>query len=116
MSILQSPGRIRIQINILAKEKGRPSPDAPVAASVVRAYASALMACDRRDLVRDARFLCTIFLSAMRSITACDSCRVFRAAALSPAAIDLRTFFTAERSADLRLALRLRVASACRAR
>ena len=38
------------------------------------------------------------------------------AAALSPDAIAFLTFFTAVRNSDLRLALRMRVASACRAR
>src|SRR5690348_16767297 len=55
-------------------------------------------------------------LSAMRSITACDSLNVAVAAALSPEAIAFFTFFTAVRSADFWLALRWRVASACRAR
>src|SRR5947209_14866282 len=35
-----------------------------------RNQGSVRMACARRDFVREARFLCTIFLSAMRSITA----------------------------------------------
>src|SRR5437764_7950054 len=76
----------------------------------------ALIACARRDLVRDARFLGTIFLSAIRSMTACDACSVFAAAVLSPAPMDFFTFLTAVRSADFMLALRLRVCSACRAR
>src|SRR5436190_18052676 len=76
----------------------------------------ALIACARRDLVRDARFLWTIFLSAIRSMTACDACSVFAAAVLSPAPMDFFTFLTAVRSADFMLALRLRVCSACRAR
>src|SRR6185503_11012383 len=74
------------------------------------------MAEDNRDFVRDTTFLWTIFLSAMRSMTACDSCNVLVAAALSPVAMALRTFFTAVRSSDFWLALRMRVASACRAR
>ena len=65
--------------------------------------ASALMACARRDFVRDAEFLWTIFLSAMRSITACDAWNSLSASALSPAAIALRTFLTAVRSAERRL-------------
>ena len=36
-------------------------------------YAIALIAWASRDFVRDARFLWTIFLSATRSITACDA-------------------------------------------
>src|SRR5213080_786847 len=81
-----------------------------------RAQAIDLIACTKRCLLRDARFLCTIFLSAMRSITDCCAWNSFIAAALSPAAIAFLTFLTALRSADFRLALRLRVASACRAR
>ncbi len=79
-------------------------------------YASALIAVDRRDFVRETMFLWTIFLSAILSITACDSCRVLAAAALSPVAMAFLTFLTAVRSADFWLALRMRVASACRAR
>src|SRR5438034_10309131 len=52
----------------------------------------------------------------MRSITACWLCSSLVAAALSPVAIALRTFLTAVRSADFKLALWRRVASACRAR
>ena len=48
-------------------------------------------------------------LSAMRSMTACDSRKVVVAAALSPVAICFLTFLTAVRSADFRLALRWRV-------
>src|SRR4051812_10133530 len=79
-------------------------------------YGSALIACARRDFVLDARFLCTMRLSAMRSMTACDSRSVVVAAALSPVAIAFLTFLTAVRSADFKLALRWRVASAWRAR
>ena len=75
-----------------------------------------MIACASRDFVRDAAFLCTIFFSVIRSIADCDACIVFAAAALSPASIAYFTFLTALRSSDLRLALRLRVASACRAR
>src|SRR6266704_4006778 len=74
------------------------------------------MACAKRCLLREARFLCTIFLSAMRSITDCWAWNSFVAAALSPATIAFLTFLTALRSADLILVLRLRVASDCRAR
>src|SRR5689334_4164168 len=74
------------------------------------------MAEAKRDLVRETRFLCTTRLSAMRSITACDSWYVLAAAALSPEAMALRTFLTAVRSSDFWLALRWRVASAWRAR
>src|SRR2546430_12546009 len=74
------------------------------------------MACASRCLLREARFLCTIFLSAMRSITDCWAWNSFVAAALSPATIAFLTFLTALRSADRRLALRFRVASFCRAR
>src|SRR5438552_12733935 len=52
----------------------------------------------------------------MRSITACWLCSSLVAAALSPVAIALRTFLTAVRRADFKLALWRRVASACRAR
>src|SRR6185369_12599407 len=69
-----------------------------------RRQASALMACASRAFVRDTIFLCTTFLSAIRSITACDSVRVLAAAALSPEAIALRTFLTAVRSSDFWLA------------
>src|SRR4030095_5653867 len=74
------------------------------------------MADAKRDFVRETIFLCTTFLSAMLSITACDSWNVLAAAALSPAAIALRTFLTAVRSSDFWLALRWRVISAWRAR
>src|SRR6266567_1192668 len=76
----------------------------------------ALIACASRALFRDAVFLWTIFLSAMRSITACCACISLVAAALSPASTALRTFLTAVRSADFKLALCRRVVSACRAR
>src|SRR6185369_496893 len=78
--------------------------------------AMALMACARRDFVRDARFLCTIFLSAMRSMTACEALSFSAAAALSPPAIALRTALTAVRNDERRLALCLLVCAACRAR
>ena len=60
--------------------------------------------------------MCTIFLSATRSMMPCDICRVFAAAALSPAMIAFFTFLTAVRSVDLIVALRLRVTSDCLAR
>src|SRR5258705_5690075 len=75
-----------------------------------------LIACERRDFVRDARFLWTIFLSAMRSITACDAFNFCVAAALSPLWIALRTCFTAVRSDDLKLALCLLLFPSFRAR
>src|SRR6476620_8226562 len=52
----------------------------------------------------------------MRSITDCWACSSLVAATLSPAPIAFLTFLIAVRSDDLRLALRCRVASACRAR
>ena len=55
-------------------------------------------------------------LSAMRSMTACDSRRVVVEAELSPVAIAFLTFLIAVRIDYLRLALRWRVASAWRAR
>ena len=70
--------------------------------------ASALMADDRRDFVRETRFLCTIFLSAMRSITACDSCIVLAAAALSPVAMALLDLLY--RGAQFRLEARVTLA------
>src|SRR5208283_280481 len=76
----------------------------------------ALSACARRCLLREAMFLCTIFLSAKRSITPCCAWNTFSAAALSPAAMAFLTLRTALRSADFRLALRLCVAADCRAR
>jgi hypothetical protein len=51
----------------------------------------ALMACANRILLRDAVFLCTTFLSAMRSITDCCDCSSFAAADLSPAEIAFLT-------------------------
>src|SRR6185312_15574710 len=115
-----SPGGIRLRalhstIPIPRNDKGAPR-DALFANASTMRYASALIACASRDFVREARFLCTIRLSAMRSITACDSRNVAAAAALSPAAIAFLTFLTAVRSADFWLALRWRVVSACRAR
>src|SRR6516165_148243 len=74
------------------------------------------MACARRDFVRDARFLCTIFLSATRSTTACEALSVAAAAALSPAAIAFLTCLTAVRNDERRLALCLFLVIACRAR
>src|SRR6266513_5903247 len=68
-------------------------------------YGSALMACASRVLFRDAVFLCTTFLSAMRSITDCCALNSLVAAALSPPAMAFLTFFSAVRSDDLRLAL-----------
>ena len=69
-------------------------------------YAIALIAWERRDFVRDARFLWTIFLSAMRSITACDALSVATAAALSPADIawPIRSMFRRQRNARVLMA------------
>jgi len=75
-----------------------------------------LIACARRDFVRDARFLCTTFLSAMRSMTTCETLSVAAAAALSPAAIAFFTCLTAVRNDERRLALCLFLVVACRAR
>src|SRR5215831_3968082 len=74
------------------------------------------MACARRDFVRDARFLCTIFLYATRSMTACEALSVAAAAALSPAAIAFLTCLTAVRNDERRLALCLFLVIACRPR
>src|SRR5436189_4977032 len=74
------------------------------------------MACANRILLRDAVFLWTILLSAMRSMIDCCDCNSLVAAVLSPAVIAFLTFFTALRSDDLRPALRCRVFSAWRAR
>jgi len=60
----------------------------------------ALIACANRCLLREARFLCTTFLSATRSITDCCTRNSLSAAALSPAAIAFFTFLIALRSAD----------------
>ena len=56
----------------VGKRKRRP--EAPfIGKRRYRGYASALIECTRRDFVREAEFLWMIFLSAMRSITACDA-------------------------------------------
>ena len=97
-----------------ARKRGRKAEKAPAEAPFsgfgswrASAMPDALIACARRDFVRDARFLWTIFLSAMRSITACDAWNCFCAAALSPAAIALRTLLDggAQRRAQARVAL-----------
>src|SRR6185436_4964993 len=107
-----------------SNEKGRP--EAPSAMKRApgrrpcqgprRRQAIALMAWARRDFVRDARFLWTIFLSAMRSMTACEALSFSIATALSPPAIAFLTSFTAVRNDERRLALCLLVCPACRAR
>src|SRR6267143_3063412 len=68
-----------------------------------------------RLLCRAASFLWMTFLSAMRSMIPEASLKVFRAAALSPAAIALVTLLMALVSAERRLALCLRRFSAWRA-
>jgi hypothetical protein len=71
---------------------------ARTARGAVRArYAIALIAADRRLLLRAARFLWTSFLSAIESITLVEARSCAVAAALSPAAIALRTFLIAVR-------------------
>ena len=64
-----------------------------------------MIAAERRLFWRAARFLCTMFLSAMESITGCDSLNTACAAALSPASIALRTFLIAVRKVERRLML-----------
>src|SRR3989441_5883540 len=92
-------------------EKGRPSgpaPGAPYPAIAFNRTASRL-------LCRAASFLWMTFLSAMRSMIPVASLKVFRAAALSPAAIALVTLLIALVNAERRLALCLRRFSAWRA-
>src|SRR2546427_423910 len=92
-------------------EKGRPSgpaPGAPYPAIAFNRTASRL-------LCRAASFLWMTVLSAMRSMIPVASLKVFRAAALSPAAIALVTLLIALVNAERRLALCLRRFSAWRA-
>src|SRR2546425_60304 len=91
--------------------KGRPSgpaPGAPYPGIAFNRTASRL-------LCRAASFLWMTFLSAMRSMIPVASLKVFRAAALSPAAIALVTLLIALVNAERRLALCLRRFSAWRA-
>src|SRR5262249_39284999 len=105
------------------QQKGRrdaPSGNAPsafaVGAGIQTDQGIDLIAWASRCLLRAARFLCTTFLSAMRSITDCSARSCLTAAALSPAAMAFFTFLIAVRTADLTLALCLRLTSDCRAR